>query len=209
MAIAVERQDNGFSTLARAGGFGSTIAARKPASIIAEVEVYFEETRASVAFELAWAPAWAVATARSGRSAAQKRRQFGQRPDLEVGAARQALAALAVAIAPDDPHAEIGRPMRVPGVGGLERNRARREMERIERVLIDVGVGLEGADGVDREDGVEHRLEPGALDQRLEHHGRAVGENGGFEPGLAQAREHGGNLGERLEAEIEVHQALA
>src|ERR1700728_3422516 len=61
-----------------------------------------------------------VGRARSGRGAPKQRRQFGQRPDLEVGAARKALAALAVAVAPDDAHAEVRRPMRVPGGGGLE-----------------------------------------------------------------------------------------
>ncbi len=59
----------------------------------------------------------------------QQVRQFGQRADLAVGGAGQALAALAVAVAPDDAHAERRGGVGVPGVGGLEadmRWRARR-----------------------------------------------------------------------------------
>ena len=75
--------------------------------------------------------------------------------------------------------------------------------------MIALGVGLEHADRVDRENGVERGFEPGALDKRFEHPGRAVGEDGGSEPGLAQGRKDRGNFGKRLEAEIELHQALA
>src|SRR5579871_560065 len=88
----------------------------------------------------------------SSRSSAEQRRQFGERPDLVVGAARQAIAALAVAVAPDDPHAEVRRPVRVPSVGGLKRDRAARKIKRVERVLIDVWMRLESADRVGRQD---------------------------------------------------------
>ena len=88
-------------------------------------------------------------------------------------------------------------------------DRAGRQSKRIERVLIDRGVGLERANRVDRENSVEHRLEPRPPDQRLEHRRRAVGEDGGLESRLAQRAEDRGNLRERLEAEVKLHQPLA
>ena len=98
--------------------------------------------------------------------------------------------------------------MGIPGVGRLERDRASRQRERVERILIDLGIGLERVDRIDRQNGVEHRFEPRPLDQRFEHAWRAVGEDGGLESRLAQRAEDRGNLRERLEAEIKLHQPL-
>ena len=43
--------------------------------------------------------------------------------------------------------------------------------------LVDAAVGLEGAHGLDREDGVDERSESGAGEDALEHLGRSVREH--------------------------------
>ena len=66
-------------------------------------------------------------TRRSGEPLRRRRQavqQLGERPDLDIRRAGQALAPLAIAVAPDDAHAEVGRRAGVPAVGGLERDRA-------------------------------------------------------------------------------------
>ena len=67
-----------------------------------------------------------------------------------------------------DAHAGVRRRMGVPGVGRLERDRLRRQVERIEREPIDSWMGLEHADRVGRQDDVELARKPRALNERLE-----------------------------------------
>src|SRR6516225_6647895 len=55
-----------------------------------------------------------------------QRRQLLERRYLTVRLSRQALWPLAVAVAPHDAHAEGRSGISVPGIGGLERNRAGR-----------------------------------------------------------------------------------
>ena len=70
-------------------------------------------------------------------------------------------------------------------------------------------MGLVDADRVDRQNRVEPIGKPRALDKRSQHRRRAVGEDGGPKSRLAQRAEDRWNLGERVEAEIELHQPVA
>ena len=104
--------------------------------------------------------------------------------------AGQALAALAVAVAPDHMHAEIRRGMGIPAIGGLEADLIRRQPQPVQSILIDTPVGLVGAQRIDREYFVKQPLQPGAGDGGIEHRRGAVGKDGGFQSGLAQGAEH-------------------
>ena len=99
--------------------------------------------------------------------------------------------------------------MSVPAVGRLEGDRLRRQAERIQRQLIGFRVSLEDLDRVDRQDGVEQRAQARAVNERIEHRRRSVGQNGGLESALPQNCEDFRNFRERLEAEIELHQPRA
>src|SRR5216683_3077617 len=73
---------------------------------------------------------------------ADQHRQLGQRAHLAVRIARQALAALAVAVAPDDLHAEGRGGVRIPGVRRLEGDSAGGDAEPVDGELIDLGMRL-------------------------------------------------------------------
>ena len=76
------------------------------------------------------------------------------------------------AVAPDDVHAEIRRGTGVRGVGRLEGDGLRRQAEGVERVMVYPRMGLEDADRVHRQDGVEGVGKPRAVNQRLQHRWR-------------------------------------
>src|SRR6516162_117119 len=76
---------------------------------------------------------------------ANQRRQFCERRDLAIRLSRQALRALAVAVAPHDPHAEGRSGIGVPRIGRLERDRAGWYREAMDDELIDTGVRLVNA----------------------------------------------------------------
>src|SRR6516225_9335390 len=98
-----------------------------------------------------------------------QRRQFCERLDLAIRLSRQALRALAVAVAPHDAHAEGRSGISVPRIGGLERDRAGRYREAIDSELIDTGVRLVNAHRFHRQHGVEELSDPGLLHHRAEH----------------------------------------
>src|SRR5579863_8083 len=77
-------------------------------------------------------------------------RQGGERGGDDIRLARKWLRRLAGAVAPEDPHAEGRGGIGVPAVRGLERDRAGRQAEPVERELIDFGMRLEDADLLDR-----------------------------------------------------------
>ena len=96
--------------------------------------------------------------------------------------------------------------MRVPSVGGLEGDRARRQTQRIERVLVDLRMGLEDADRVGRQKGVEQvfpTLE--RLTSAPSISGEPLERMAVLKPRSRRELEDRGNPAKRLEAEIELH----
>ena len=91
-----------------------------------------------------------ISRARSTSGEPQRRRQPRQRRSFAVRRARQSLARLASAVAPDRPHAECRGGMDVPGVGRLEGDPCRGHADALDGALIDARVRLEDADFLDR-----------------------------------------------------------
>src|SRR5260370_13976031 len=108
-----------------------------------------------------------------------QRRQLRERRDLAVRLSRQALRSLAVAVAPNDAHAEGRSGISVPGIGRLERDRAGRGREAIDGELIDLGVRLVDAHQLYRQNSVEELSDPGLLHHCVEHLRRAVRQDRG------------------------------
>ena len=125
------------------------------------------------------------------------------------GSAGQAFAALAVAVAPDHPHAEGRRRMGVPRVRRLERDCRWRNAEPIDGELVHVRVRLVDADLLDREDRIEQRLQPSALTAASSIAGEPFDRIAVRMPAAFNAPRTSGTSGNGIEREVELHQPVA
>src|SRR5438309_7608346 len=138
----------------------------------------------------------------------QQGRQFRQRPDFPIRLAREPFGTLIVSVAPHHLHAEGGCGPGVPGIGRLERDRARLEPQALYRKLIDPRVRLVNPDFLNREHGVQQVSELGALHGGFQHVRGAVGKYCSPHPGPPQPRQRVTHLRKGAEREVKVQQPL-
>ena len=105
-----------------------------------------------------------------------------------------AVAALSVAVAPHNAHAEGGGGIGIPGVRGLEGDGARRYTKPIDDALVHTGMWLEHADLLDGYHVIEQILQLGAGNGVRQHGRRAIGQDRGREARSLEARKHARHL---------------
>src|SRR6516225_1304854 len=90
--------------------------------------------------------------------------QLGEGSDLAIRSTREAFSALAVPVAPDDPHPESGGSISVPRIRRQKGDGRRRDAEPLYREPIDLGMGLVDADLFDRQNDIKQLTQLGAFD---------------------------------------------
>jgi hypothetical protein len=97
----------------------------------------------------------------------------------------------------------------VPGIRRLERDLIGSNCEPVHRELIDLGMRLEYADLLDREDGIEHSVDPCALRRGCEHPGLAIRKKGDPELAFTQPAQGVRHLGIGVQRQVRLHQRVA
>ena len=84
----------------------------------------------------------------------------------------------------------------------MERDCLGGDTETVHRHGVNRRVGLEDADILDREDGVEQAFDAGVADRRGEHFRGAVGQDGTFQPAVLEFGQHRLDLGVGVELKV-------
>ena len=100
-------------------------------------------------------------------------------------------------------------PHGIPRIRGLEGDGGGRQAQSIDRQLIDPRIGLEGADLLDRENGIEQGFEARALDGSGEHIGRPVRQDRHAHPGPLQPVKRAWDFRIGVEGQVKRHEAVA